>query len=60
MRTFTIDSENNITVYASMQEAKTSDQTDAVLFTTQEELARSYFKTLRKAIMKQAIWNNAL
>ena len=38
MKTFTIDSENNITVFASMQQAKTSDQTDAALFTTQEEL----------------------
>ena len=38
MKTFTIDSENNITVFASMQQAKTSDQTDSALFTTQEEL----------------------
>ena len=40
MKCFTIDSENNITVYASMQQAKTSDQTDAALFTSQEELAK--------------------
>ena len=40
MKTFTIDSDNSITVFASMQQAKTSDQTDAVLFTTQEELAK--------------------
>ena len=39
MRTFTIDSENNITVFASMQQAKTSEQTGAVIFTSQEELA---------------------
>ena len=40
MRTFTIDSENNITACASMQQAKTSDQTDAVIFTSQEELGK--------------------
>jgi hypothetical protein len=40
MRTFTIDSENNITVFGSMQQAKTSDQTDAALFTSLEELAK--------------------
>ena len=40
MKTFTIDSENNITVFASQQQAKTSDQTGAVIFTTQEELAK--------------------
>src|SRR3990172_12248587 len=40
MRTFTIDSENNITVFASMQQAKTSNETGAVIFTTQEELAK--------------------
>ena len=40
MRTFTIDSENNITAFASMQRAKTSDQTDAVIFTSQEELTK--------------------
>lgn len=40
MKTFTIDSENNITAFASMQQAKTSDQTDAALFTSLEELAK--------------------
>ena len=40
MRTLTIDSENNITAFASMQQAKTSDQTDAVIFTSQEELGK--------------------
>jgi hypothetical protein len=40
MKCFTIDSENNITVFASMQQAKTSDQTDTALFSTQEELAK--------------------
>ena len=40
MRTFTIDSENNITVFASMQQAKTSNETGAVIFTTQEELTK--------------------
>src|SRR3990172_1047307 len=40
MRTFTIDSENNITVFASMQQAKTSNETGAVIFTSQEELAK--------------------
>jgi len=40
MRTFTIDSDDNITVFASYKEAKTSDQTDAVIFTSQEELAK--------------------
>ena len=40
MRTFTIDSENNITVFASYKEAKTSDATGAVIFTTEDELAQ--------------------
>ena len=40
MRTFTINSENNITVFASYKEAKTSDATDAVIFTTEDELAK--------------------
>ena len=40
MRTFTIDSENNITVFASTKEAKTSNQTGAVIFTSQAELAQ--------------------
>ena len=38
MHTFTIDSENNITVFANTKEAKTSNQTDAVIFTTEKEL----------------------
>ena len=40
MRTFTIDSENNITVFTTAKEAKTSEQTDAVIFTTEQELAK--------------------
>src|SRR3989304_9630016 len=40
MRTFTIDSENNITVFASYKEAKVSDATGAVIFTTEDELAK--------------------
>src|SRR3972149_1386181 len=40
MKTFTIDSENNITVFASYKEAKTSDATGAVIFTTEDELAK--------------------
>ena len=40
MQTFTIDSENNITVFASYKEAKTSDATGAVIFTTEDELAK--------------------
>lgn len=40
MRTFTIDSENNITAFASMQQAKTSNETGAVIFTSQEELIK--------------------
>jgi len=40
MKTFTIDSETNITVFASYKEAKTSDATDAVIFTTEDELAK--------------------
>ena len=40
MRTFTLDNENNITIFASYKEAKTSDQTDAVIFTTEDELAK--------------------
>ena len=40
MKTFTIDSDNNITVFASMQQAKTSDQSGAVIFTSQEELGK--------------------
>src|SRR3972149_12005350 len=38
MRTFTIDSENNITVFANAKEAKTSNQTGAVIFTSGKEL----------------------
>lgn len=40
MKTFTIDSENNITVFASYKDAKTSEQEDAVIFTTEEELVK--------------------
>src|SRR3990172_8132115 len=40
MQTFTIDSENNITVFASYKDAKTSGQEDAVIFTTEDELAK--------------------
>ncbi|MBI2818138.1 MAG: DUF3489 domain-containing protein [Acidobacteria bacterium] len=40
MKTFTIDNENNITVFASQQQAKASDQTEVVLFSSQEELAK--------------------
>src|SRR3990172_938152 len=40
MTTFTIDSENNITAFASYKEAKTSGQEDAVIFTTEDELAK--------------------
>ena len=40
MKTFTIDSENNITVFASYKDAKTSEQEDAVIFTTEDELAK--------------------
>ena len=40
MKTFTIDSDNDITVFASMQQAKTSDQSGSVIFTSQEELGK--------------------
>src|SRR3989304_340676 len=40
MKTFPNDSETNITVFASYKEAKPSDATDAVIFTTEEELAK--------------------
>src|SRR5450759_6002541 len=40
MRTFIIDSENNITVFASEKQAKTSDATGAEAFTSQEELTK--------------------
>ena len=40
MRTFTIDSEHNITVFASAKQATTSNQTGEVIFTTEEELAK--------------------
>jgi hypothetical protein len=40
MRTFIIDSENNITVFASEKQAKTSDATGAESFTTQEEMTK--------------------
>jgi uncharacterized protein DUF3489 len=40
MRTFIIDSENNITVFASEKQAKASDATGAESFTTQEEMTK--------------------
>ena len=40
MRTFTIDSKTTITVFASYKDAKTSDATDGVIFTTEDELAK--------------------
>ena len=40
MRTFIIDSENNITVFASEKQAKASDVTGAEVFTSQEELTK--------------------
>ena len=40
MQTFTIDSENNITVFASYTVGKTSDATGAVIFTTEDEIAK--------------------
>ena len=40
MKTFIIDNENNITVFASLQQAKTSNETGAVIFTTEDELAK--------------------
>ena len=46
MKTFTIDSETNITVFASYKEAKTSDATDAVIFTTEDELAINFIAPL--------------
>src|ERR1019366_5199674 len=39
MRTFIIDQENNITVFASEKQAKTSDSTGAETFLSQQELA---------------------
>ena len=40
MRTFTIDHENNITVFASEKQAKASDATGAEAFTSREELTK--------------------
>ena len=40
MRTFIIDSENNITVFASEKQAKASDAAGAESFTTQEEMTK--------------------
>ena len=40
MKTFTIDSENNITVFANEKQAKTSNETGAVTFTTPGELGK--------------------
>ena len=40
MRTFTIDHENNITVFASEKQAKASDATSAEAFTSREELTK--------------------
>ena len=40
MRTFTIDQENNITVFASEKQAKATDATGAEAFTSQEELTK--------------------
>jgi len=40
MRIFTIDSENDITVFASEKQAKTSNQTGAVIFTSEKELGQ--------------------
>src|ERR1035437_5886843 len=40
MRTFTIDHENNITVFASEKQANAGETNGAEFFTTQEELAK--------------------
>ena len=40
MRTFIIDSDNDITIFASEQQAKASDATGAEAFTSQEELTK--------------------
>ena len=40
MQTFTIDHENNITVFASEKQAKASDATGAEAFTSREELTK--------------------
>ncbi len=40
MRTFTIDQENNITVFASEKQAKVGETNGTEIFTTQEELAK--------------------
>ncbi|MBI4464524.1 MAG: DUF3489 domain-containing protein, partial [Acidobacteria bacterium] len=56
MPTFTIDNENDITVFASYKEAKTSGQEDAVIFTSQDELAKlaAHWPTHRLV----EIWNS--
>ena len=40
MRTFIIDSENNITIFASEKQAKSSDANGVESFTTQEEMTK--------------------
>src|ERR1035437_8902529 len=40
MRTFIIDSDNNITIFASQQQAKGTDATGTEAFTSQEELTK--------------------
>lgn len=40
MRTFIVDSDNNITVFASGKQARASDATGAEAFTTQGELVK--------------------
>ena len=40
MKTFTIDSDNNITIFASEKQAKATDATGAEAFTSQEELTK--------------------
>ena len=40
MRTFTIDAENNITIFASEKQAKASEATGLEAFTTKDELTK--------------------
>ena len=40
MKTFTIDSDNNITIFASEKQAKATDATGTEAFTSQEELTK--------------------
>ena len=56
MKTFTIDSENNITVFASMQQAKTSDQNGAVIFNSEDEFAKLAFHWPTHRLVD--IWNS--